>query len=293
MSKKIIWVFNLTLSSIALYCFLLLSCAPKEGSAKESWFVSLLSLSTPFLEDKKIPETLGSGFENSYFIRSISPNIVMENSNFLIEGENLSHLTEKQLFGDEYSKFLQFTEVTDSKITVSLHLCPDSPFVLQSTGNTDSNSLFSIPCLGPFRHSIRSLKFVLGIPMEPISPNYSGNSLDLLRSLGEIEFVIDSPVSAGIQLHPVTGVLLGTPTETTENEFRFFTVSAQLKTNPNLRIQTSFQYIVVTDEEKTNRTCRSISQTSTCMLPSPHVCSNSSQCFTSRFACEMNAKCGF
>lgn len=293
MSKKLNLFYILELSLFAVFCFFISSCASKESTERESLFLSLLGFISPFAEEKQTPNKPGFESENSYQIHSFSPKVIVENSNFSIEGENLSDVTEEQLFGAGYSKFLQFTEVTKSKITVSLHLCPDSKLIFPSSDYKETSHQISIPCFGSFRYSVRSVILELGFPMNPVKPFFSGDSLDILRGLGEIEFVTLSPLPQGVLIHQETGEITGTPTETTGNEFQSYTVHARLKTDPTFRIQSLFPLIVVSEEEKNNRTCRPISSTSTCMGPSPHSCANSSLCYTNLFGCKIDSKCGF
>ncbi|MBM9592250.1 putative Ig domain-containing protein [Leptospira sp. 201903075] len=293
MTKKFILLFTLKLCSLAVFFLFTWSCSAKESKDSGSWAVNLLGLVSHFPEDKGISDPATSVSEESYTIRSVSPTVVFENSNFSIEGENLSVLTRERLFGEGSGKFLEFTEMTDTKITVSLFRCPDISLVLLPSDKKENNQSLSIPCLGSFRYLVRSMQLELGLSLVPISPIFLGNSLEILRSLGEVEFVSLSPLPAGIHLNPDTGEIKGTPTETTGNEFQSYTVFVRLKTDPEKKITSSFQLIVVSEEEKNNRTCKSISQTSTCRGPAPHVCSNSSVCYTSQSACVMDSRCGF
>ncbi|WP_167880100.1 hypothetical protein [Leptospira brenneri] len=293
MSKSLIPFFILKIFSLVVVCFLGLSCLGKDAKSKDGWMVSLLGLALPIAEDEEIPNERNSHPTNDYLVHSVSPSVVLENSSFFIEGKNLKAVTEKQLFGEGFSKFLNFSEVTDSKITVSLQLCPDSSLVFPGSGDKEKSHQISIPCLGSFRYSVRSPKFDLGMTITPFAPNISAQVLEVLGTLGELEFVLESNLPLGMQMNSKTGEILGTPTETTGNEFRSYNIIAQVKSNPNFRIKSQVRMIVVSEEEKMNRTCRSIAETSTCRGPSPHVCSNSSICYTSQFACEMDSKCGF
>ncbi|TGL86060.1 hypothetical protein EHQ68_09370 [Leptospira congkakensis] len=256
--------------------------------------VSLLGLVSPAAEgNRETGQDSGFGSEDVFSIESVSPTVVLENSNFTIVGKNLENVTEKQLFGDDHSKFLKFTEVGNTKITVSVEFCSDSHFFVPSSGNKENNHQISISCLGPFRYPIHSAKFDLGVAITPISPNFSENSLKILKSLGEIKFALESKLPDGILLDANTGEISGIPTETTGNEFRSYKVFAESKSNPYLKIQSHVRMIVLTVEEKINRTCRAFVETSTCRGPSPHRCSNSSVCYMSQFACGIDPKCGF
>ncbi|MDF3821053.1 hypothetical protein P3G55_14165 [Leptospira sp. 96542] len=291
MKHKMIRFSAKFLCVIFLVIGVLVSCLSKGTESEEILFASLFSLLTP-----EIPETDLEGGDVSFTIHSISPTVIIENSQFTIEGKNLNKTNEKELFGDGYAKFLQFVEVLDDKITVSLHMCPSSKLSFPISGKNITEGNISIPCLGSSRFPLKSLKFDLGIEIDPIvgsSVVYPPQTLETLQTLGEIEFLVEGVLPNGISLHPESGELSGVPTETTENDFKSYPIIARLKANPLVKIVSKINLIVLSAEEKNNRKCRSISSTSTCRGPSPHVCTNSSLCYTSRLSCEISQKCGF
>ncbi|TGK84644.1 hypothetical protein EHQ24_06540 [Leptospira noumeaensis] len=293
MTKKIILFLSYKIGLFVTSFLILLSCSAKDPNSDGSWMVSLLGLISLAGEGQTTVEEPGLRPAGVYSVDSVSPSVVMENSSFSIEGKNLENVTEKQIFGEGASKFLKFTEVTNTKITVSVTLCSDSPFQIVPSGSPSGNNQISIPCLGSFRYMLRSMSFLLGMSITPEAPKFSENSLRVLRSLGEIEFVSESNLPEGIYLDKNSGEIKGIPTETTGNEYRFYPIRAVLKSNPTLKIQSQVKMIVLTEEEKLNRTCHAFVETSTCRGPSPHRCSNSNICYTSQFACEMDIECGF
>ncbi|MCW7489482.1 putative Ig domain-containing protein [Leptospira meyeri] len=294
MTKKIFQFLILKIGLFVTSFFVVLSCSTKDPNGSGSWMVSLLGLVSPAADgNRETGQDPGFGSTEVFSIDSVSPTVVLENSEFTIVGKNLENITEKQLFGAGYSKYLKFKEVTNSKITVSVEFCADLYFFIPLSGNNENSRQISISCLGSFRYPIRTAKLDLGKAITAISPNFSENSLKVLKSLGEIKFVLESKLPDGILLDPNSGEISGTPTETTGNEFRSYKVFAELKSNPTFRIQSEVRMIVLTEEEKINRTCRVMVQTSTCKGPSPHLCSNSSVCYMSQLACEMDSKCGF
>ncbi|TGL33515.1 Ig domain-containing protein [Leptospira perdikensis] len=293
MAKKNIFPITLKDCSLVLIFLFTLSCFTKEAHQSGSWVTHLLGIVSTFTAEKKMPDSSDSTLEGSYSVRSVAPNVVLENSQFLIEGENLRHLTVGQLFGEGFEKFLEFTEVTESKIIVSLFRCPDSSLVLRSSPNQENNHPISIPCLGSFDYSVRTLKLDLGQPFSPVIPIFSTNVWEILQTLGEVEFVSSPPLPVGIHLHPDTGEIKGMPTISTENQFRSYTVVARLKKNPETKLSSSVQLIVLSEEDKKSRICKSIAETSICRGSTPHSCANSSVCFISQFACETDLKCGF
>ncbi|TGM81416.1 hypothetical protein EHR01_01020 [Leptospira mtsangambouensis] len=289
MTKKIILFLTLKVCSLVTFFLLALSCSEKGSQFGEPWLLNLLSLVSPVSGDQKNENSFGS--ENSFKVNSVSPNIAMENSIFSIEGENLKELSEEQLFGEGYSKFLKFTEVSDAKITVSVILCPEESFVFPSSSQSENR--ITLPCFGSKTFVLRPFKWEQGLPISPTISLFATNSFQTLRNLGEIEFVTKPSLPEGIQILPETGEIYGTPLETTENEFRSYTITAQLKTDPSVKLQTTANVLVVSEIEKNNRTCKPLAVTSTCRGPAPHTCANASVCYTSQFVCIVDSKCGF
>lgn len=273
--------------------FFLVGCAPKDKNSDKSLFVGVLGFDSSFSDMKKTAEEMDLGSSDAFEVTSISPQIVFENSSFTIVGKNLSSVTGTELFGDGFSKYLEIKDQNSSQMVVSVFLCSGSSIAVFSSGDKKSQLPISIPCLGRFRYSLRTLFLELGVGIQPIVSQFSENSLELLRSLGEIEFISEPPLPTGIQINPETGEISGTPMETTGNEIRTFQVLVRIKANPQLKMESQLKMIVVSGEEKFNRTCRPIAETSTCFGPSPHICNNGSGCFRSLFSCLMDSKCGF
>ncbi|TGK46131.1 hypothetical protein EHQ16_00500 [Leptospira kanakyensis] len=293
MTKKIILFLSYKIGLFVTSFLILHSCSAKDPNSDGSWMVSLLGLISPAVESQTTVEEPGLKPASLYSVDSVSPSVVMENSSFTIEGKNLENVTAKQMFGEWIFKLLKFTEVTNTKITVYVTFCSDKPFQIVPSGSQSGNQQISIPCLGTFRYMPRSLSFLLGMSITPVAPNFSENSLKVLKSLGEVEFVSESNFPEGIYLDKNSGEIKGIPTETTGNEYRFYPIRAELKSNPTLKLQSQVKMIVLTEEEKLNRTCRAFVETSTCRGPSPYRCSNSNICYTNQFACEMDLECGF
>lgn len=291
MRIRIFLFFQTVLGLVIIVSFFLVGCAPQDKNSDKSLFVGVLSFDSSFSDMKKTAEEMDLGSSDAFEVTSISPQIVFENSSFTIVGKNLSPVTGTELFGDGFSKYLEIKDQNSSQMVMSVFLCPGSSIAVFSSG--DKKSQLSIPCLGRFRFSLRTLFSELGVGIQPIVPQFNENSLELLRSMGEIEFIAEPPLPTGIQINPETGEISGTPMETTGNEIRTFQVVVRIKSNPHLKMESQMKMIVVSEEEKFNRTCRPIAETSTCFGPSPHVCNNGSGCFRSLFSCLMDSKCGF
>ncbi|MCW7494432.1 hypothetical protein ND861_17430 [Leptospira sp. 2 VSF19] len=293
MLKRFFLIFPTVLWSLIIFSLFLIGCAFKDKNTEKSLFVGILGLVSSFSEEKKTAEETSSGSSAEFEVLSVSKEFVFESANFTLEGKNLDTATGIQLFGDGFSKFLKIIEVSSSKIVVTVLHCSDSPFVVFPFGDKGNQRQISIPCLGSFRYSLRSLLYEQGVGISPLQPQFNQNSLELLRTLGDLEFISEPALPEGIQINKETGEISGIPLETTGNEFRSFQIVLRVKTNPSLKIESQLKMIVVSEEEKFNRTCRSISQTSTCKGPSPHLCSNSSICYISQFGCLTDPKCGF
>ncbi|MCT8333115.1 hypothetical protein NUH30_05480 [Leptospira sp. 85282-16] len=285
--------FQTVLGLINIVSFFLVGCAPKDKNSNKSLFVGILSFDSSFLDLKKTAEESDLGSSDAFEVTSISPQIVFEDSSFTIEGKNLNSVTKEQLFGGEIFKFVKLTSVSESKIIVSVVFCPSSHLFILSSGNNETNSKISIPCLGNYRNSVLPLFYELGVGIQPFIPQFAENSLVVLQTMGTLEFISNPPLPKGIQMNAETGEIFGIPLETTGNEIRSFQMIARVKANQNLKIESYLTMIVVSGEEKFNRTCRPIAETSTCFGPSPHVCNNRSGCFKSLLSCLMDSKCGF
>lgn len=273
------------------FVFVLLDCSGNSNSNFSSWMEGiLLVVKVPQVETSTEPDkpTLGNEFE----IHSITPDVLLENTNFVIKGKNLLLLSPKELWGEGGDKYVSFTNTSDDEIKAQVKLCSNPMievlFVIPSKGKEKR----LLPCLGQFYYSFRSYFLETNQEISNFEPRVLNPSLQTLVNLGEIVFGIEPQLPSGISFNSKTGIVTGIPTSSTNQMFQSFQVTASLIKNPELKIHSEFQLIVLTSEEKNNRTCREISATSTCNGPSPHVCSNSGKCFMSKLACISDRECG-
>ncbi|XDD47518.1 Ig domain-containing protein [Leptospira sp. WS39.C2] len=295
MFKKVRTLRIVNLSFIVSFLIFLVVCS-NLGKPKHSlWIQSLFVIGNLPLSDtnkeKNDPPT--TGIQSEYEIHSMKPNILIEDESFEIIGNNLMKSLDADILGSGTNKYITYLETSDTKLIGHINRCPSVPIEI-ITGNSEigfQKQFF--PCLGSFPYSLRSFILDLNQPLPNMSPVTSDTSLEFLSNLGEIQFEINRSLPVGMSFDQKTGIISGIPLQTTNNEFLSFIVYAKLKDSPEVKIKTFFTLIVLTNEEKSNRTCRSISPSSTCNGPSPHTCTNASKCFYSQMACIKDPKCGF
>ncbi|MCW7462040.1 Ig domain-containing protein [Leptospira limi] len=273
------------------FVFVLLNCSDNSNTNFSSWMEGiLLVVKVPQVETPNEPDK--PTLENEFEIHSITPDVLLENTNFVITGKNLHLLSPNELWGEGGEKYVSFTNTSDDEIKAQVKRCSkpilEVLFVIPSKGKENR----FLPCLGSFYYSFRSYFLETNQEIVNFEPRELNPSLQGLVNLGEIVFGIEPELPSGISFDTKTGIVTGIPTSSTNQLFQPFQVTASLKTNPKLKIHSDFQLIVLTSEEKNNRTCREISATSTCKGPSPHVCSNSDKCFMSKLACVSDTECG-
>lgn len=294
MQKKIHNIRYVNLFLIFSFVFCLVVCLEKEKPAFSNWFTSLLVLGSekPHEPNQDSEGNRGPTETNATQVYSFSPEILFENSNFEITGKNLLSLSEVDLFGENAKKMITFLESSNTKITAHVSLCPTTSFEIPIQDPKIGRVNQKVTCLGTFSYSRRSYTLDTNIAVTNMMPLDSNPSLLSLRQLGEIQFHIEPSLPEGLQFNSVNGNVSGIPIGTTNNEFQVLTVTASLKEKPHIKIDSQLKMIVLTPDERINRTCHPISATSTCNGPSPHVCSNVSKCFLSQFACLTDSKCG-
>ncbi|MBL0953475.1 MAG: putative Ig domain-containing protein [Leptospira sp.] len=271
--------------------FVLLNCSDNSSSNFANWVEGiLLVVKVPQVDTSN--ESNEPTLENEFEIHSITPDVLLENTNFVITGKNLLSLSPNELWGEGGDKYVSFTNTSDDEIQAQVKVCPNSMIEVLIVSPSKGKEKRLLPCLGSFHYSFRSYFLETNQEIENFEPRALNPSLQGLVNLGEIVFGIEPKLPSGISFDSKTGIVTGVPTNSTNQMFQSFQVTASLKTNPELKIHSEFRLIVLTNEEKNNRTCREISATSTCNGPSPHVCSNSGKCFMSKLACISDSECG-
>ncbi|WP_246834358.1 Ig domain-containing protein [Leptospira levettii] len=273
------------------FVLVLFGCSDNSNSNFSNWMEGiLLTVKVPQVETLNEPNepTLGNEFE----IHSFTPNVLLENSNFVITGKNLLLLSPKTLWGEVGDRYVSFISTTDQEIKGQVKVCPSPMIEVQIVSPSNGKEKRLLPCLGSFYYSFRSYFLETNQAISNFEPRALNPSLQGLVNLGEIVFGIEPQLPSGIFFDSNTGMVTGIPTTSSNQMFQSFQVTASLKSNPELKIHSEFKLIVLTSEEKNNRTCREITATSTCNGPSPHVCSNSSKCFMSKLACISDIECG-
>ncbi|TGL21079.1 hypothetical protein EHQ46_09035 [Leptospira yanagawae] len=276
---------------IFLLCGCLLFCSSKESAPKSHVFANLLAFVENAIERPHENEEGGQNSKNYFVIDSVSPRVLLENTDFVLKGKFPSSMNEEDLLGDGASKYVLITELTDSKIRLHVSFCPTVELIFIRTNEPGVENKLPVPCLGSFRYSFRNLILNLGETIEPIPPTDSIN-LQRLRSMGEITFGVEPALPIGLHLDQNTGEILGNPMETTGDLFQTFSVAARLKEDPFVKITTQISVLIVTEQERDNRICRPVSSTSTCRFPSPYSCTKTGICFQGKFSCLMDIRCG-
>lgn len=279
-------VFLFLLSGISLFCF---SEHPPRAS---QILTNLLLVAEQVGQGSNDKEETGDNPSHFYTINSVTPKVLMENTNFVLEGKLLGSLSAIQLLGEGGYKYAQILEQSDSQILLHLQFCPKSELIFLKSNDPEVKEKIVLPCFGNFRYPLRNLVLNWMETIDPVSPLEPNQYIDSLRALGEIEFAMEPTLPMGLRLNQITGALFGTPAETTNDEFQTFQITARLKEDPSIYIQSHLSLIVLTPEERENRKCRSISSTSTCRFPSPYTCSKANLCFSGQLSCLMDLRCG-
>ncbi|TGL72134.1 Ig domain-containing protein [Leptospira jelokensis] len=276
---------------IFFLCGCLVFCSSKESTPNSHIFANLLAFVGSAIENPNEKEEKEEENQKYFVIDTVSPRVLLENTEFVLKGKSLSSVTEIDLLGDGAKKYVFIVEQSDSKILLHVSYCPTLELNLIRTNEPGVANKLLVPCLGSFRYSFRNLILNLGEVIEPIPPTESVN-LQRLRSLGEVSFSVDKTFPTGLHLDQNTGEIFGTPTETTGDAFQTFSIVAQLKEDPLVKINTQISVLVVTEAERENRICRPVSTTSTCRYPAPYSCANAGICFQGQFSCLMDIRCG-
>ena len=295
MQKKIPTFCYFNVSFVCLFLFCLVECSKPNTQSLSHWIASLVLLETDQTKESNVgaEEIPDEGRTSLYQIHSFTPDILIENTSFVMTGKNLDALSKSDVFGESATKLVTFFETSEEQITGYLRFCPAKKIEVELVTPNVGRKIHYIPCLGSFRYSPSSYLLEQNQPVSLFGPLESHPYLQTLRSLGTISFSINPILPSGLVFDESTGIVSGIPTVTTKNEFLVFTVTAELDQKPFVKITSPLKLMVLTPEEKTNRTCRAISATSTCNVPSPYTCSNSSQCFTNQMACFTDPQCGF
>lgn len=280
---------------------LLLDCSKHKNQNSLNEWILLLN---PFPSNGSESVRDGSDSENpppdsrqetTFDIYSGSPIVWKTGQHFELYGRNLQDSNVESIFGPDGSKFISFDDVSENTILGTVVSCPNA-FDWDSKVRFPNNNQSEFVCLDSLPTNYHVLKKEIGVPFEKttlLKVHHSHEFFNSFLKLGETEFRILEPLPLGLSLDPKTGELSGNPTEGTGNTTREYTLNLRLKDRPQIFVEGKISLLIVTAEEKLNRTCRPFFRTSTCNFASPYHCDNAPGCRSSLFGCLMEDGCGF
>ncbi len=280
---------------------LLLNCSKHKNQNSLTEWILLLnpfpSTGSEFVQDgldveNPPPDSIQ---ESTFDIYSGFPVVWKTGQHFELYGRNLQASNVESIFGPDGSKFFSFDDVSENTILGTVVSCPNA-FDWDSKVRFPNNNQSEIVCLDSLPVNYRVLKKEMGVPFEKtplLMVHHSHEFFFSFLKLGETEYRILESLPLGLSLDQKTGELSGSAREGTENTIREYTLQLRLKDRPDILVEGKIRLLIVTSEEKLNRTCRPLQRTSTCNFSSPYHCDNAPGCRPSLFNCLMDDGCGF
>lgn len=259
-------------------CFdvVLFHCKPKDSLTSDPVLVSTLLYQI--------------SIQNRPEIQSITPNVVFENSKITIKGTNFLKTNQTKLYIDNKIEF-DIEEKNENFMTARI-----------PTGISRSGPIYISLGKASFAESSKiffekDLKY--DSKFFPLVQN-SSNLKNLIKNEfltssangTQLTFFSEDTLPLGMSLDPNNGEVSGIPSELTTGILNY-RVSCSPKDDPSAKLSGNFNLLVITAEEKPNRTCNYMGIASGCFAGFSHSCPNASSCFAFISDCQTSIECGF
>jgi hypothetical protein len=234
----------------------------------------------------------GSTASSSPTVTSVTPTIFYVGSTVTIKGTNLSGKTISIFIGSS-SNTIPTTLVSQSNTEAKLKI----------TSSSTSSSFSGTTQIGVDGKNVSSNSLTLFF-VKSISSDFSSavaevnvTSISTTNSSSSgLSYTISPSLPSGLSFNTSAGTVSGTPTASTGINAVAYTVTG---TNIDQDVGgsvTGFLFIaVVTNAQRTNRTCNTVGTFSGCSGSFPYSCTNSPTCYSFYSTCSSNTNtnCGF
>jgi hypothetical protein len=272
-------------SSLLFSSLLLVSCGPEEENPEEDLISNLILLTAL----RSSGGSSSSGV-SSVRITGLAPSTFFNGSTITITGSNLLGKG-IAIYRGSLTNTLPTTVVSETNSEIKLRINGDFP----NTNSTGTVGLVENGLRIEYSGNINFLTTIsLSVNNNVAEENVTSVTVTNSANLSGVTWSVSPTLPSGLTLNTNTGAISGTPTAATGNSSINYTLTATISdSNIGGSVSRAFSLAVVTNAQRTARTCNTTGTAAGCISSIPFTCSNATVCFSTLSGCRNSASCGF